>query len=281
LTRRSARASGGESPDLLLAVDIGNTNITLGLYPLGATSPAGLIRPSWRLATQRGATADEYGIRLLDLFHYSGIPADRVHAVVIASVVPPLDPVFAELTRAYFNVDPLVVGPRTPMGIRNRYAHPDEVGADRLVDAAAAYARHRAACVIVDFGTATTFDCVTARGDYLGGAIAPGPHMAAEALAQRTAKLPLLGAFRKPAGPIGRTTLESLNAGLYYGYVGLTEGLLRRILRTLGGKPRVIATGGLAPLLAPAIPAIHDIAPDLTLEGLFLIWKRNSKSLSR
>jgi type III pantothenate kinase len=227
------------------------------------------------LATHRHATADEVGLTLLGLVASARLPLDQLAGVVIASVVPPLDPVFQELSEKRLKRRPLFVTPDIKTGVKILYDVPAEVGADRLVNAAAAHARVRGPLIVVDFGTATTFDCVDRRGAYLGGAIAPGPQMAAEVLYQRTAKLPLVGAFHRPPHAIGKNTQDSIASGLFHGYVGLTRGLLRRLAKEMGGRPTVLATGGLAALLAPAVPEIQDVVPDLTLEGLWRIWLLN------
>ncbi|MBI4396398.1 MAG: type III pantothenate kinase [Elusimicrobia bacterium] len=264
---------------MLLAIDIGNTNITFGIFrisPSGASpSHSEKLIAGWRLATQKNATADDYGAALLSLFRYAGLDPHHVQGVVVDSVVPSLDGAFQELAEKYFRRSPLFVDGRAKTGMKILYENPKEVGADRIVNAVAAYARVRGACIVVDFGTATTFDCINAQGHYVGGAITPGPLMAAEALAQKTAKLPLLGVFRRPPSVIGRTTLDSIASGLFYGYWGLVEGLLQRLRREMGGQPRVLATGGLASLLAPHVKLIKEVVPDLTLEGLKIIWKRN------
>ncbi len=256
---------------MLLAVDIGNTHITIGAF----RPPSRTVAASWRLATRRDSTEDEYGVLLPGLLRAAGLDPAGIRDVIVSSVVPPLDPVFRELARKYFKATALFVGPGMKTGVRVLYDNPAEVGADRIVNAAAAHARVKGACVVVDFGTATTFDCVSARGDYLGGVIAPGPMMAARALAEKTAKLPLLGVFRRPARVIGKNTLDSMSSGLFHGYVGLTEEILRRLKAEMGGKPAVLATGGLAGLLAPSVKDIQKVIPDLTLEGLFLLWTRN------
>ncbi len=287
---------------MLLAIDIGNTNITLGLFPAKGETPrsrtaraalsgdsedgarprgspprAALPRTlrTWRLATRPRATADDYGPEILALLREAGRSPAALSGVAVASVVPSLDPVFRDISRAALSRPALFVEPGVKTGVRILYDNPAEVGADRVANAAAAFARERRSCVVVDFGTATTFDCVTRRGEYRGGVIAPGPRMAAESLARRTAKLPLLSGFHKPARAIGTNTLDSIASGLYHGYVGLTREILRRLMREMEGTPAVLATGGLAPLIAPEIPGIKEVVPDLTLEGLWLIWRLN------
>jgi type III pantothenate kinase len=260
---------------MLLVVDIGNTNVTLGLFPMDQGRPASRLRASWRLSTLHHGTSDEYGMKILALARHAAVEPAHIRAMAVASVVPPLDPVFQDVGKAYFHLSPLFVGPDIETGVKVLYANPSEVGADRIVNAAAAYDLVKGACLIVDFGTATTFDCVNSRGDYMGGVIAPGPRMAAEALAQKTAKLPLVGAFRRPSSVIGKTTMDSLLSGLFYGYAGLTEEILRRLKNEMGGNPVVLATGGLAPLMRSSVKSIKRIEPDLTLQGLRLIWERN------
>lgn len=240
--------------------------------PLGA--PPHLFEV-WRLATHRHATSDELSVTLLNLIASAGLRLEKLNGVAVASVVPPLDSVFRELSNKHLKQDPLFVDAGVKTGVKILYDVPSEVGADRVVNAAAAYARVGGALIVVDFGTATTFDCVDKSGAYLGGAIAPGPQMSAEILYQRTAKLPLLGAFQKPPQAIGKNTKDSIASGLFHGYVGLTKGLLAQLAREMGEKTKVLATGGLSTLLAPSLPEIHYLAPDLTLEGLWRIWHLN------
>lgn len=265
-------AAGG---DWLLAIDIGNTNVTVGAVPLEAVRGSPRLLSVWRLSTHRHATADELGVTLLALVSSARLDLRCLAGVVVASVVPPLDPIFRELSEKHLNQTPLFVEGGIKTGVKILYDSPTEVGADRVVNAAAAYARVKGPLIVVDFGTATTFDCVDRRGAYLGGAIAPGPQMSAEILYQRTAKLPLLGAFRQPPRAIGKNTQDSISSGLFHGYVGLTRGLLARLAKEMGGKPKVLATGGLATLLAPSLPEITHVVPDLTLEGLWRIWCLN------
>lgn len=259
----------------MLAVDVGNTNVTIGAFPVkaGPRPPRALV--TGRLSTHRHATTDELGLSLLAFLKHAGLSLSSLSGVAVASVVPPLDDVFRDLSTRYLKQPAFFVAPEVKTGVKLLLDRPSEVGADRVVNAAAAYARLKTSCIVVDFGTATTFDCVDRTGAYLGGAIAPGPHMAAEGLYQRTAKLPLLGAFQKPKKAIGRNTIDSMASGLYHGYVGLTEGILSRLAAEMGGRPQVLATGGLAVLLGKEIKAISAIVPDLTLEGLWLIWNLN------
>lgn len=253
---------------MLLALDVGNTHVTAGVFREKK------LLATWRLATDRNRTADEYGTKLLDCFHYATLDATEVHGAILASVVPPLDPVFQEVCQRYFRHKPLVVNASLAVGIKNLYRYPQEVGADRLVNAVAAYALVGGPCIVVDFGTATTFDCITKQGEYAGGAIAPGLQMAVEALAERTAKLPKVEIV-KPSHAIGKTTAESLQAGLFFGFLGLVEGLLRELRRELKGNSKVIATGGLAPLVAGESRFVEKVLPHLTLEGLRIIWDRH------
>jgi type III pantothenate kinase len=259
----------------VLAIDIGNTNVTLGALAPGKTKGKPVLLASWRLATHRHATADELSVTVFNWVASARLSLKKLRGVAVASVVPPLDPVFRELSEKFLKQVPLFVGPGVDTGVKILYDFPTEVGADRVVNAAAAYSRVRGPLIVADFGTATTFDCVDARGAYLGGAIAPGPQMASEILYQRTAKLPLLGAFRRPSQAIGKNTQDSIASGLFHGYVGLTRGLLLCLSKEMGGTPRVLATGGLANLLAPSLPEIHEVVPHLTLDGLMQIWLIN------
>jgi type III pantothenate kinase len=257
-----------------LAVDIGNTHVTVG-----ALAAEGLAPPPpkvvWRLSTHRHATADELGVTLKSLVTSAGLDLPSLRAVAVASVVPPLDPVYRDLSEKLINQPAFFVEAGVKTGVKVLLDNPKEVGADRVVNAAAAYARVKGPLIVADFGTATTFDCVDRSGAYLGGAIAPGPQMAAETLYQRTAKLPLLGAFRQPPRAIGKNTQDSISSGLFHGYVGLTRGLLAKLMKEMRGKPKVLATGGLATLLAPSVPEIKEVIPDLTLEGIWRIWRLN------
>jgi type III pantothenate kinase len=255
---------------LLLAVDVGNTHITIGLF-LGKT-----LQQTWRINTHRHYTSDELGVLFLDLMRMPGIEPQSLSGVCIASVVPSLDEPLQTMSRKYLKQTPLMVGPKTNLGIKNRYKNPEEVGADRLVNAVAVHALYRKAAIVVDFGTATTFDCVSAKGEYLGGAICPGMELAGEWLATHTAKLPRVTFQSAPTKALGRTTKESLQSGLFWGYISLVEGLLQRLTREMGGKPVVVATGGLSLLLGPHLKTVEKALPELTLDGLRLIWERNN-----
>src|SRR5512139_2787987 len=253
---------------MLLTIDVGNTNTVLGVFE-GAS-----LRAHWRLTTRREQTPDEYGILVRNLFAASDLEPSRVDAVALASVVPPLTPVLVELSRQYLGHVPLVVGPGEKTGMPILYEPPGDVGADRIVNGVAAFAAYGGPVVIVDFGTATTFDVVTRKGEYVGGVICPGVGISADALFQRAARLPRVD-VRDPGKVIGRSTVTSMQAGLYFGYAAMCEGILARIAKELGEKPRVVATGGLAQTLAAEIPSIEAVDPILTLTGLRLIWERN------
>jgi type III pantothenate kinase len=257
---------------MLLAIDIGNTNIVLGVFE--ATR---LVR-GWRLQTVRERTSDELGLQLDALFAHDGIDRARIHGIVLGSVVPPLTTTMEGMLRRYFNREALIVDPTANAGMPILYDNPAEVGADRIVNAIAAYeAFGRAAgrpMVVCDFGTATTLDAVTAKGEYLGGAICPGVTISADALFQRAARLPRID-VRKPSTVIGRTTVGAMESGLFYGYVGMVEGLVRRMSDELGGGAICVATGGLATVIAPETALIDHVDVDLTLQGLRIVWERN------
>lgn len=250
---------------MLLAIDIGNTNIVCGVFR-GETLAA-----KWRLATRTDRTADEYGLDCLQLCRHHGIEPESIRAVAVASVVPSLDVVVERMCQAFFQREPLFVNASNQRILRVAYRPPEDVGADRIANAAAAYRKHGGPLVVLDFGTATTLDAVSRDGAYLGGAIAPGLHLAAEALAARTARLPRV-TVAKPAQPIGRSTLESIQSGLYYGHFFLVEGLVGLFKESLGAGTRVIATGGLAGTFGDDLPWLDAQEPDLTLEGLYYIY---------
>ncbi len=254
---------------MLFAIDIGNTNITLGLYA------GDKLGPRWRLATDHERMPDEYGILIVNLFQHAGIQAENIRGIAMASVVPPLTGIFQQACSQYLGCTPLVVGAETRTGVRVRYDDPGQVGADRIVDAAAVHKLYGGPACVVDFGTATTFDAISEEGDYLGGAIAPGIGIAADALFQRTAKLPRVELSRPPSA-IGRNTIHSLQSGLLFGYVGLVEGMVARFRADLGPGMKVIGTGGLAELIAQETSAIDILAPWLTLDGLRIIYELNS-----
>jgi len=253
---------------MLAVIDIGNTNVVLGVFD-GET-----LLTRFRVSTRQSATADEYAALLEGLLRMAGLSCDRIDSVCIASVVPPLTEVFSTLVGRFLKASVLVVGPGTRTGISVSYETPRDVGADRVVNAVAAHHRHKSDLVIVDFGTATTFDAVTARGEYLGGVIVPGVTVSLEALFLRTAKLPKVEVAR-PGTVIGRDTVHSIQSGAYYGYLAMVEGLVARMKGELTPPVRVIATGGLASLICEGSAAIDEVDPDLTLHGLRLIWDRN------
>jgi type III pantothenate kinase len=253
---------------MLLTIDIGNTNLTLGLFD-GETLGA-----RWRLATDHERMPDEYGLQLVGLLEHAGRRPGELTGICLASVVPPLTGKVVQACKQYLDLDPLVVDAGVKTGVRIRYEDPRAVGADRIADAAAVRHLYSTPACVVDFGTATTFDAITREGDYLGGAIAPGIGIAAEALFLRTAKLPRVDLQRPPAA-IGRNTIHSMQSGLLFGYFGLVEGMVIRFRQELGQDTRVIATGGLAEIVAAETDSIQVIAPWLTLEGLRLIWGMN------
>lgn len=252
----------------LFCVDVGNTNVVMGLYH------GKELETHWRIATDHRKMADEYAMLILDLFERSDQDPATVDGVIIASVVPPLTSIFEKLSQRHLHQPPLVIDVGTRTGVRILIDNPQEVGTDRVVNAVAAYHRYGGPACVVDFGTATTLDAVSAEGNYLGGAIAPGIGIAAEALFQRTAKLPRTDLVRPPAA-IGKNTVHAMQSGLLFGYVGLVEGLVARFRAELGPEMQVIATGGLATLIASETSVIDAVDPWLTLEGLRLIWEMN------
>ena len=254
---------------MLLVMDVGNTNTVLGVYDGTA------LRAHWRLTTVRNRTVDEYGILARNLLSLASIAVESIDGLIIASVVPPLNGVLEAMARTYFGRAPLFVEPGIKTGMPILYENPQEVGADRIVNGVAAYERCRAAAIVVDFGTATTFDAISGRGEYLGGAIAPGLQISAEALFERAARLPRVE-IRRPPKVIGRNTIHSLQAGLFHGYLGLVQGILTRMKAEMEGPVRTIGTGGLSLSLEQDLRALLDaIEPNLTLEGLRIIYDRN------
>jgi len=253
---------------LLLVIDVGNTNIVLGVFD-GED-----LKTHFRISTQRTRTSDEYGNHILSLLSYAGIRQKDIDAVITSTVVPPLTDTLAEMAEKYFNTETLFVDPGVKTGLNIRYENPKEVGADRIVNAVAGLALYGGPLVIVDFGTATTFCAVTEKGEYLGGAISPGIGISVEALFRTAARLPRVQLI-KPASVIGRNTVESMQAGIYYGFVSQVDGVVKRIREKMEGDPKVIATGGIAPLIARDSETIQEVAPLLTLEGLRLIYSKN------
>jgi len=253
---------------MLLAIDIGNTGIAFGVFD------GEILRATWNIATDLNKTADEYAVLLLNLLPREGLTLSDVGDAVICSVVPPLEPIFEELSKRYLRTSPLVVGPGVKTGVRICTDNPREVGADRVVNAAAAHRLYGGPLIVIDFGTATTVDAISKEGDYLGGAIAPGIGIAAEALFERASKLPRIELI-PPEHAIGRNTVTAMQSGIMFGYVGLIESLVARIRRELGGKARVVATGGLAKVIAGETKVVDVVNLHLTLIGLRLIHEMN------
>jgi type III pantothenate kinase len=254
---------------MLLCIDIGNTNIVLGV------ADQDRVIGHWRIRTEKDATADELGILIRSLFDASGIRMADITDIIISCVVPSLLNTLEDFSRSNFNIRPMIVGPGLKTGMRIIYDNPKEVGADRIVNAVAAYEKYRTGLIIVDFGTATTFDCVSRDGAWIGGAIAPGVIIACEALFEKASKLPRVEIFAKPKNVVAKDTVSAMNVGIVYGFVGLVDGIIHRIKKEMGPDVKVIATGGIAPLLAEESETIEYIEEFLTLEGLMIIFKRN------
>lgn len=253
---------------MILVVDVGNTNIVMGIY-----QGKELVN-SWRLSTSKDKTSDEYGIQIRQLFDYAHVKKDDIEAIVISSVVPPLMPALEEMAHKYFDIKPLIVGPGVKTSMPIKYDYPKEVGADRIVNAVGAYELYGGPLIVVDFGTATTFDAISANGEYLGGAIAPGIGISTEALYTRAAKLPRIELI-KPKTVIGKNTVMSMQAGIVFGFIGQTNDIINRMKKEIGGKVYVVATGGWAWLISGESDCIDVVNPDLTLEGLRIIYERN------
>ncbi len=253
---------------MLMVLDIGNTNVTIGIFD------GDKLRVTWRLATHIRHMPDEYAAMLLNLLQHEGIKTSDISEVAMCSVVPPLVGTFDEICRRYFGIQPLTIGPGTKTGVRIRLDNPREAGTDRIVNAAAAHHLYGGPIIIVDMGTATTFDAVSKEGDYLGGAIAPGIVISAEALFTRTAALPRVELAR-PKRAVGTNSVTAMQSGIIFGYVGLIEGVVNRMKQELEGKVMVIATGGYAPIIARETTAINKVDADLTLIGLRLIYLMN------
>lgn len=256
---------------MLLVIDVGNTNTSLGVYQ------AAELVAHWRLTTARNRTVDEYGVHARNLFQLADLDFKAIDAIAITSVVPPLNYTLRRMAEVYFHLTPLFVDHTTDAGLRILYEPPADVGSDRIVDAVAAIHKYGSPCIIVDFGTATTFNAINRDGEYLGGVITPGIMISSDALFERTARLPRVD-IKRPSAVIGSSTIAAMQSGLYHGYVGLVDGVLRKMIDELGGTTRVIATGGLASLIATGSELIELVDDTLTLEGLRLVYERTQKS---
>jgi type III pantothenate kinase len=262
---------------MLLVLDVGNTNTVLGVFEAASGEPGAHYGPliaNWRVSTTKTQTVDEYGVLFRNLFSMSGLEVSSVQGTVISSVVPPLDSTLREVCERYFHSRPLFIEPGVKTGMPVHYDNPAEVGADRIVNSVAAFEKFGGPCIVVDFGTATTFDVVSKKGEYMGGVITPGIGVSADALFARTARLPRVD-IRKPPRVLATNTVNSVQSGLYYGYLGLIDGILERLIAELGDNVSVVATGGLAALMGGGSKYIKEIDDLLTLQGLRIIYERN------
>jgi type III pantothenate kinase len=263
---------------MLLALDVGNTNTVLGLYKLDAEKPE--LIAHWRVTTHHHQTSDEYGVLFINLFQMHGLAPSQVKHIIISSVVPPVETTLRRVSEKYFKQQPLFVEPGIKTGMPVLVDNPAELGADRLVNSIAAFERYGGPCIVVDFGTATTFDVISAKGEYLGGCISPGLGISADALFSRAARLGRVD-IKRPAKVIGTNTVTHIQSGLYYGYIGLVDGILARIIEELGTPAKVVATGGLARRIAPDSRYIAEINDMLTLDGLLILFERNRSPRTR
>jgi type III pantothenate kinase len=261
---------------MLLALDVGNTNTKLGLYSFDSEDAAKkpTLVAHWRVTTHHQQTADEYSVLFVNLFKMNGIEPSQVTHIIISSVVPPVETTLRQVCETCFHVDPLFVEPGIKTGMPVLVDNPSELGADRLADSIGAFERYGGPCIVVNFGTATRFEVISARGEYLGGAISPGLGISADALFSHAARLSRVD-IKRPSKVIGTNTITHLQSGLYYGYIGLVDGILERMIAELGAKPRVIACGGLAHMIAEGSRFITDIDDMLTLDGLLILFERN------
>lgn len=264
---------------MLLALNVNNTNTVIALYPI-KNSHVGKLRITWRISTRQAQTADEYGILVRNLLQGEGIDSKDITGIVIASVVPPIDWILRHFCERYFGQKPVFIEPGVKTGMPIRTDNPGEVGADRIANCVGAFEQYGGPCIVVDFGTATNFDVISKKGEFLGGAIAPGLNISAEALFARAARLPRVE-IRRPPKIIGTNTVDNLQIGLFYGHIGLVDSILERMIGELGRETKCVATGGLAHLIAPDSKYISEINDTLTLEGLRIIYERHRSARVR